>query len=75
MTEFAQAHHLVRTIKEFWLDHGYPGIAVWVETRFLKDSHQGRSVPVIRSNIGPLGYPPASASKIIAMEQVRHHVG
>lgn len=43
----AKASSLADTIRAYWRAHGYPAIRVWHDEN-----------DVLRSNIGPRGYPP-----------------
>ena len=47
------AKELGGMIREHWLDRGYRGIQVW-----LAPIKERKDLFMVRSNIGPAGYPP-----------------
>lgn len=51
------AYQLARRIEHYWRDKGYLGIRAWVTERMGQGKHYGAFYDV-RSNIGPMGYPP-----------------
>ena len=52
------AERLCTTIRSYWGKHDYPGIKVQPETIVVPHNGNATTFVVIRSNIGPTGYPP-----------------
>jgi hypothetical protein len=60
--ENARTQSLCNTIKAYWLEHGFPAIKAWPETVVMNLNRNATAIVVIRSNLGPTGYPPKPAA-------------
>jgi hypothetical protein len=58
----ARTQSLCNTIKSYWLEHGFPAIKAWPETVVMNLNRNATAIVVVRSNMGPTGFPPASLS-------------
>jgi hypothetical protein len=45
-------------IRTYWREHGFPSIKAWPETLTTTYNRNATSIVIIRSNLGPNGYPP-----------------
>lgn len=54
----ARTNTLCATIRAYWLEHGFPAIKAWPETIVAPLNRNATAIVVIRSNLGPKGYPP-----------------
>jgi hypothetical protein len=62
----ARTQSLCNRIKSYWLEHGFPAIKAWPETVVTTYNRNAHAIVVIRSNIGPTGYPPRSTAHAAA---------
>lgn len=65
---FPGATALAQRIEQFWRDRGYHGIKTFIEANECveRKAGGGHMLYSVRSNIGPLGYPPAVPARVAA---------